>query len=29
MTSADEERAGITDAGMIRGPTKEVDTCVY
>jgi hypothetical protein len=29
LTSADDDRAGIADAGMIRGPTEEDDTCVY
>jgi hypothetical protein len=28
LTSADDDRAGIADAGMIRGPTED-DTCVY
>jgi hypothetical protein len=28
LTSADDDRAGIADTGMIRGPTED-DTCVY
>jgi hypothetical protein len=28
LTSAEDGRAGIADAGMFRGPTEEYDTCV-
>jgi hypothetical protein len=28
LTSADDNRAGIADAGMIRGPTED-DTCLF
>jgi hypothetical protein len=29
LTSADDDRAGLADAGKMRGPTEEDDTCVY